>query len=131
MNIIWTATPLHVLVDSIAEYSTETNTIHILKTVAPHFSEVWNEFKTAELRDSSDRNFKCGDILVLREWIRYEGKYVWGQHGVICGITNIVGPEEIKTIFGETSITVPMCMLSFELLEKFKLKNLNTTLIFP
>lgn len=42
-------------------------TIHILKIAPGHFAAVAAEDKKAELR-LNDRNFKCGDFILLREW---------------------------------------------------------------
>lgn len=41
--------------------------VHELKTVQPFFDEVSLGRKTFELR-KNDRDFKFGDILILREW---------------------------------------------------------------
>lgn len=41
--------------------------IHKLKTINPHFEDVWNGVKTAELR-FNDRGFEVGDKLELREY---------------------------------------------------------------
>jgi hypothetical protein len=45
---------------------------HKLKTVQPFFSMVWRGEKTAEIR-KRDRDFKPGDVLILREWSKAEG----------------------------------------------------------
>lgn len=41
--------------------------IHKLKTVPKHFQKVWDRKKLFEIR-KNDRNFKKGDLLVLREY---------------------------------------------------------------
>ncbi|QGF22025.1 protein of unknown function DUF3850 [Erwinia phage Midgardsormr38] len=41
---------------------------HELKIHPQHFVPVFLKVKTAELRNN-DRDFKCGDTLVLREWL--------------------------------------------------------------
>ena len=41
---------------------------HELKIHPKHFVLVFLKVKKAELRNN-DRDFKCGDILVLREWL--------------------------------------------------------------
>lgn len=40
---------------------------HKLKTVNPHFNDVWVGKKTFEIRNN-DRNFKVGDTVVLKEF---------------------------------------------------------------
>ncbi len=40
--------------------------IHELKTICRYFKEVWDEEKRFEVR-KNDRNFKVGDLLLLRE----------------------------------------------------------------
>lgn len=46
---------------------------HTLKTLNPHFKELWEGNKTFELR-KDDRGFKVGDILFLQEYSE-EGGY--------------------------------------------------------
>jgi len=41
--------------------------LHILKTVNPHFQNVWDDLKPFEIREN-DRDFKKGDLLLLREY---------------------------------------------------------------
>jgi hypothetical protein len=50
-------------------------TIHHLKTVQPHFSEVWFGRKTFEIRSTNDRIFQVGDTLLLKEWDTLKGIY--------------------------------------------------------
>ena len=38
---------------------------HRLKTIEPYFSDVWDGFKTFELREN-DRNYQAGDLLILK-----------------------------------------------------------------
>ena len=40
---------------------------HELKILPQYFCDVWSGIKTFELR-KDDRDYQCGDILVLREW---------------------------------------------------------------
>lgn len=49
-------------------------TTHHLKTLQPHFSDVWFGRKTFEIR-VNDRNFQVGDILLLKEWDNLLGIY--------------------------------------------------------
>jgi hypothetical protein len=51
---------------------------HKLKTVNPHFKEVWEGNKTFEIR-RDDRSFEVGDMLILQEYIMldvYTGREV-------------------------------------------------------
>jgi hypothetical protein len=41
--------------------------VHYLKTVQPHFGDVWSGRKTFEVR-YNDRNYQLGDYLVLQEY---------------------------------------------------------------
>lgn len=41
--------------------------IHELKTDPNHFQDVWDERKTFEYRWNGDRDFKEGDVLILKE----------------------------------------------------------------
>lgn len=43
------------------------STIHVLKIAPGHFAAVKAGDKKAELR-LNDRNFKCADFILLREW---------------------------------------------------------------
>ena len=52
--------------------------IHKLKTWPPYFQQVKSGKKTFEIR-KNDRDFKSGDILILKEWNRNEGKYTGDQ----------------------------------------------------
>lgn len=51
--------------------------VHELKTLPEYFNAVVEGKKTFEVR-KNDRNFKIGDILVLKEWTRggYTGNMV-------------------------------------------------------
>ena len=138
----WDIETLEEVQETIASYSTGTNALHTLKTVEPYFSAVWNGVKTAELRDSSDREFKVGDILVLRQWVDLPpvGDRGWGLYGIVCGITHILKPHEISNLFGKVKtvtdgyrdIPAPeISMLSFQVLDQFKLRDIGIDLEFP
>jgi ASCH domain. len=43
------------------------NKVHELKTWPDYFKEVFMGHKNFEIR-KNDRNFQCGDILILKEW---------------------------------------------------------------
>lgn len=58
---------------------------HELKTIQPYFNEVWSGNKTFEYR-FNDRDFKEGDIVILREWSEahgYSGRNVTGKIGFV------------------------------------------------
>lgn len=48
--------------------------LHVLKTDPNYFEQMWKGLKTSELR-LNDRDFKCGDILLLREHSRANNSY--------------------------------------------------------
>ena len=49
--------------------------VHELKTINPHFHDIWIGLKNFELR-KNDRGFKVGDILVLNEYNPEHDKYI-------------------------------------------------------
>ncbi|EAN6475176.1 hypothetical protein CXH12_10855 [Citrobacter portucalensis] len=77
-------------------------TVHELKIGPMFFSEVLSGNKKAEFR-INDREFKCGDFLMLREW---EGEYTGNQF--IVRITHIL---EVSKLVSDCSNWV---MLSIE-----------------
>ncbi len=42
--------------------------IHKLKTLPCYFIEIWNGFKTFEIRENNDRGFQKGDYVLLYEY---------------------------------------------------------------
>lgn len=54
--------------------------MHTLKTWPEHFRQIINGTKQYELR-KNDRNFECGDTLLLREWDpeteQYSGREIY------------------------------------------------------
>lgn len=54
------------------------NNIHELKTWKEYFEEVFMGRKTFEVR-KNDRNFKKGDILILKEWDNEKQEYTGRQ----------------------------------------------------
>lgn len=50
------------------------NRIHELKTWEEYFQEVFMGHKTFEVR-KNDRNFKKGDVLILKEWDNKKERY--------------------------------------------------------
>lgn len=61
--------------------------IHYLKTVQPHFEDIWDGVKRFELR-KNDRNFSVNDILILREYDDEKGVFV--GHRIKARVTYIL-----------------------------------------
>jgi hypothetical protein len=68
--------------------------IHGLKIRPLYFNAVSNGVKKAELR-INDRNYQCGDFLLLREWA---GEYSGNK--LVVKITHILPLEGLVTIGG-------------------------------
>lgn len=68
--------------------------IHGLKIGPLYFNAVSNGEKKAELR-INDRNFQCGDFLLLREW---EGEYTGNK--LVAKVTHILPLEGLVTVGG-------------------------------
>ena len=83
---------------------------HELKILPQYFQAIWNGIKTFELR-KDDRNYQCGDELVLREWdvngytgsvllvrvtyvLRNMEEYGLKDGYVILGIDHYLGPTK-------------------------------------
>jgi Domain of unknown function (DUF3850) len=64
---------------------------HELKTVHPHFQDVWTGHKTFEIR-WNDRGFQVGDTLVLKEYVANDGYYS-GRKIEAC-VTHILPSEK-------------------------------------
>jgi len=61
--------------------------VHELKTVQPFFDQVADGSKKFELR-KNDRDYKWGDILVLREWSN--GAQVYTGSNVCVRVTGVL-----------------------------------------
>lgn len=61
---------------------------HELKTWSPEFRAVWDGTKTFEIRPAHDREFKVGDLLLLREFIP-------------CGVCRGAGTIRSDSLMGE------------------------------
>ena len=89
---------------------------HYLKTVQPHFNEVWAKRKTFELR-KNDRNFEVGDIIVLMDYDTSTETYSANEvHGLITHILDsyydaihedyvILSFVEINRLFSTNQLT--------------------------
>lgn len=75
---------------------------HELKTVNPHFTDVWEGRKTFEIR-KNDRDFKIGDSLILKEYDPSTDSY--SGRKITCQITHILQG-------GEYGIDPDYCILS-------------------
>lgn len=71
------------------------NVIHGLKIGPLYFNAVSNGEKKAELR-INDRNYQCGDFLLLREWA---GKYSGNK--LVVKVTHILPLEGLITAGGD------------------------------
>ncbi|WAD31050.1 DUF3850 domain-containing protein [Citrobacter braakii] len=68
--------------------------IHGLKIGPLYFNAVSNGEKKAELR-INDRNYQCGDFLILREWA---GEYSGNK--LVVKVTHILPLEGLLTVGG-------------------------------
>lgn len=57
---------------------------HELKTWPEYFQEIINGDKTFEVR-KNDRDFKMGDVLLLKEWDNENSKYTGREWTVVVG----------------------------------------------
>ena len=71
--------------------------VHELKIEDKHFLKVALGKKTAEIR-KNDRDYKVGDILVLKEIEMPKGKLIYTGCYVMAQITHIVTSEEFNGI---------------------------------
>jgi hypothetical protein len=65
---------------------------HLLKTVNPHFTNVWLSDKTFEIR-KNDRDFQVGHFLRLVEYTPESGSYPTGR-GIQAYISHILTHED-------------------------------------
>lgn len=84
------------------------DTTHELKTINPHFAEVWLGHKTFEFR-VNDRDFRKGDTLYLREW--EDDDYYTGR-AVRAKVTHILKYDP------DTPLGVGQCIMSLEVFEQ-------------
>ena len=64
--------------------------VHELKCLEPFLEAIWVGHKTAELR-RDDREFRLGDMVILREW---SVERRWGTRFVVVEVTHIYGPQD-------------------------------------
>lgn len=84
--------------------------VHHLKTVNPHFSEVWASLKTFEIRGEGDRDFNKGDTLVLMEFLP-ENNCFSGRK-IEAKVTHILRGKEWGIMDG-------YCILSINLIQRY------------
>lgn len=58
--------------------------IHKLKTIQPFFDFVWSGMKNFDIR-KNDRDFRCGDLLLLQEYDESLQRY--GEHEILVEVT--------------------------------------------
>lgn len=63
--------------------------VHLLKTWPSPFDAVWGGVKTAEYRDNLDRDFRAGDLLLLREY-RPESAFYTGRT-MVADVSHVQG----------------------------------------
>lgn len=63
---------------------------HMIKTINPFFTDIWNGAKTFEIR-KNDRNYKEGDFVHLLEWENEQ----YTSREIICKITYILKDYDI------------------------------------
>jgi hypothetical protein len=71
--------------------------IHELKTLPKYFQAVEKGIKTFEIR-RNDRNYKCGDVLILKEYskdVGYTGKEITVKVLYILNEQPFVPPEYV------------------------------------
>lgn len=81
------------------------STIHILKVWPDYYLALRLEIKTCEIRMTSDRDFRVGDILLLREFIpeleRFTGRELYRK---ITFIDGLVHAGKVYTDFAILSV---------------------------
>ncbi len=78
---------------------------HELKNINPYFNDLWNGFKTFEVR-FDDRDFRVGDILHLREYDPKSFKKYLGRE-ILCEVVYILDdPNYLKYGFVIMSILI-------------------------
>lgn len=85
--------------------------IHELKTINPHFSEIWASLKTFEVRKEDNRNFHKGDTLILMEYLPQNGQPFSGRK-IEVEVTHILRDEEYGIMPG-------YCILSINIIHRY------------
>lgn len=86
---------------------------HILKSWPSFFAAIVDGSKKHDLRDDSDRNFKTGDTILLREYCPFGGGY--SGRCQLVKITYITS-RDIPCAFSSAVLPRNYVILSFELL---------------
>ena len=85
-------------------------TTHNLKCWPVPFQAILDGRKTCEIR-TTDRDFQCGDRMVLKEWDKNHDGLYQGDHytkrEIAATITHIVMP-------GQWGLPADLCVLSFK-----------------
>jgi len=70
--------------------SSDKNQVHELKVVKPYFAMIEDGRKPFELR-KNDRNYKTGDLLILREYVPDQNEYT--GYTLVATVTCVVKGE--------------------------------------
>jgi hypothetical protein len=68
---------------------------HKLKTVNPHFQNVWEGNKTFEFR-KDDRDYHVGDTLFLKEYFPESDSY--SDRGIYCKVTHALRHDDFADV---------------------------------
>lgn len=72
--------------------------VHELKTIPPFFEDVISEHKTFEVRWGGDRDFRLGDLLLLREYESNPGIYT--DRAAVVRVTYLCRFQEPRGYLG-------------------------------
>lgn len=88
-----------------------------VKSWSPFFQAIKRGDKLHDLRDKRDRDYKVGDILVLQEYMPFEGQYTGDE--VKVKVTYITS-NDTPCAFSSSALDRDYCILSLKLLEEPK-----------
>ncbi len=88
-----------------------------VKSWSAFFQAIKRGDKLHDLRDKRDRNYQVGDVLVLQEYLPFEGQYTGDE--VRVKITYITSNDR-PCAFSSSALDRDYCILSLKLLEEPK-----------